>query len=841
MKKAKKKKLTKKTKRTLEKFGLDTKIVNKVVRTTEELVKDVPKYIIFRTKGDLFFEYSGVKLVLKKGKDYVSTISYFSELKRNIKKQPGVFEDPVEPSNITFIEKFRRYYGQDLTDKRLLVWRFGGIGDLIMIQPLIQYLKDKYPTCKITFATSFENVEILRCWPEGLIDNIVLIPFEAELLDNCDYHLTFEGTLERCNELKVETGVRMYAKVAGVDLDESIYQPKLIPDVRKNIDDYLLVDFSKLIVIQSRASTENRCISDDVLLQIINLLLERGFSVGLIDSYPNSQKIDNFLYSYKPYLFNGGCSIINLASYSKSLYDCVYMISKCLGVIAVDSAISHIGPALGKPTVGIYTSFLGETRLKSYKNTDWYNVSSHWNECGRCPCFYLAFQMKNCPFAKQGIFPKCTEAVDPRIVVKKLLNLLNMNDLPVLIEEVENLNELNSKYRDGSWCVVEKKEKVINKDEKNQTDVQYKSKDLLINSSAYYYKYQNDKNYFLKYKKAEFGKDVYYKGIDLSNKSLNIVRYLGIGDVLALQPIFKYIKKNYPTCKTYLTTSDKCIPIIKCWPNNLVDEIIQFQLEYDLDLLKNIDYYSYLNEEMFFVKVKDRKLKSSSLTENFMYFMKLEHDDLDDWIYTLNIEDDLVEDVKKSNVITDRCVTLNLTASVVFRLMHPSKIAEIISIFGDLGFTVYIVDRTENMSIYRNAIMAYRNKITKDASFVKFMDTYTKNDWKKVMAVIKAVNCTFVSDSGISHISAALNAPTFTIYTQTPNRLEKFNNRNVYSYVISDFWNNCNRCPCIYYTQRLYSCPYALNDKHPGCCLEAINVIDVMENFLNFYERSVNK
>ena len=77
---------------------------------------------------------------------------------------------------------YRPYKGEDLTNKKLMCWRTGGIGDILFLNPVLRYLKKKYPSSFLRVASgckqSLENV------PE--IDELYDMPFDAKLLEDMD-------------------------------------------------------------------------------------------------------------------------------------------------------------------------------------------------------------------------------------------------------------------------------------------------------------------------------------------------------------------------------------------------------------------------------------------------------------------------------------------------------------------------------------------------------------------------------------------------------------------------------------------------------------------------------
>lgn len=107
-----------------------------------------------------------------------------------------------QPYRRNFVDFFKRYEGQDLNGKNLLIFRLGGFGDIMFSQPIAKYLRKKYPDVVITYATLPLYKPLLVSWPEKLIDYMGDIPFEKGLLEKTDYHINFSGVQENCDEGK---------------------------------------------------------------------------------------------------------------------------------------------------------------------------------------------------------------------------------------------------------------------------------------------------------------------------------------------------------------------------------------------------------------------------------------------------------------------------------------------------------------------------------------------------------------------------------------------------------------------------------------------------------------
>lgn len=322
----------------------------------------------------------------------------------------------MKPYKKPFKYFFKRYKGNNLDHKNLLIWRMGGIGDIMFSQPICKYLKQTYPTCTITYATAPHIISLINCWPKGLIDRTISIPFRKEELLKSDYHLTFEGAIERCHEASRENCYDIFRMVSGLIFNPSEYPIELIPK-QYLIDKYRSIVPEKTISVQMRSSSRIRAMPSYIWRDIIKSLIEKGYNIGIMD-----EKSYDFVYETFKKEYNLQ-DIISFSKYSNSLEDGIAIMSLCIGSINIDSSFTHISAALNKPTIGIYGPFLGELRMKYYKTADWIN-SENYKECGQYPCFYHESELHNCPFARNLKPPGCLSSINPDLVVEKFLNLL---------------------------------------------------------------------------------------------------------------------------------------------------------------------------------------------------------------------------------------------------------------------------------------------------------------------------------------------------------------------------------------------------------------------------------
>ena len=93
----------------------------------------------------------------------------------------------------------RRYGGQDLTGKKVCIYRHTAYGDQLMISAVPRYLKTLYPTATVHL---YCDPMILDMWNGNpFLDNSALpIPIPFDVATAYDYHIFYEGMLENNGE-----------------------------------------------------------------------------------------------------------------------------------------------------------------------------------------------------------------------------------------------------------------------------------------------------------------------------------------------------------------------------------------------------------------------------------------------------------------------------------------------------------------------------------------------------------------------------------------------------------------------------------------------------------------
>ncbi len=315
----------------------------------------------------------------------------------------------------------KRYRGQPLQDKSLLIIREGGAGDLLFTTPTIRHLKEKFPTCKIGLACSPVYHSLFQHNP--LFEEISHHMLPIEIFNRYDYFVTFEGIVE--SDMNVAaTSVNAYDLFAEkFSVDFNTVTNKL-PSVIVDEDTIAFWDsvlptslaMSKKIGFQMRASSPIRSLPPIINAEIIQKLVEEGYTVFLIDSKQQRIDVDKFIGKFG---FNKG-QVINTANFSDNFERMAGIISKMDLIIGPDSSGLHIAAAFDIPIIGLYGPFRSALRIAHYNNAVGIDVMP--DKCGS-GCFRHTYDLCNFAHNLGKTYAPCWDLLDTDIVIDEAVRL----------------------------------------------------------------------------------------------------------------------------------------------------------------------------------------------------------------------------------------------------------------------------------------------------------------------------------------------------------------------------------------------------------------------------------
>ena len=261
----------------------------KEVANLEELREYPPNIVVAKAAKSLrFVQNHFKKQELKKKNIYVMGLGVFQQLQAD----PKFGSKFLKPATLKFKNIYCPYQGQDLTGKTLLVFRTGGIGDLLFIQPNLRYLKEKYPDCTIKFACGPQYQSMVETWE--CVDQVLDLPFALKELRSSDYHALFEGVIERCKLAHTANAYNLFSDWLGLNLPDELLIPEQKPKEEKvqfcleKLQEWG-VHPGKFFITQLRASSPIRTPRPEFWEKVINEATDRGYDVLITDN-PQQQK-----------------------------------------------------------------------------------------------------------------------------------------------------------------------------------------------------------------------------------------------------------------------------------------------------------------------------------------------------------------------------------------------------------------------------------------------------------------------------------------------------------------------------------------------------------------------
>lgn len=396
----------------LKQLGVDLEKL-KICENSLELRKNPPALVIAECVEDVVFTQGFRTQKLKKKQKYIMSLGIYKQLR--ITRGGNRI---LRPSGKKIESVYRPYIGQNLKNKKLLVSRTGGFGDLLFIQPNLIYLKEKYPTSKIIFSCAPQYVPMLQTWE--CVDELVSLPINFVTFSQADYHAIFEGLIERNLEAQKVNAYNLFSRWLGLDLPNELLVPKQKPkkekiqEVRNIINLNFNLFLEKFIVLQPRASSIIRSPREGFWVSLIEKLIEKGMKIIITDIPQKSDWIEKEIIGkiredYRDKVFN-------FSSYSKSMDYSIALVSLSEMCVATDSSIIHIAASLGKKIYGVYGPFPGEIRLTTYPNCKFVNGT-----CPISPCFTHGHNP--CQKSDSSGFSICYDSIDIEKTSEEIVEL----------------------------------------------------------------------------------------------------------------------------------------------------------------------------------------------------------------------------------------------------------------------------------------------------------------------------------------------------------------------------------------------------------------------------------
>jgi ADP-heptose:LPS heptosyltransferase len=160
---------------------------------------------------------------MEPGETYVMSGGFAKDVYDQVTRQfPGIAElDPVPAE-----QHYKRYEGQDLSGKTILIFRTGGAGDLMFLTPAMRYIKERWPDCTLIVSCYNKYLPLFAEHPH--VDEVRPYPVNLKWFDELDYQLCFEGLIEQNPASRTSNAVDLFCRAFGFDdVPEDRKQPIL--------------------------------------------------------------------------------------------------------------------------------------------------------------------------------------------------------------------------------------------------------------------------------------------------------------------------------------------------------------------------------------------------------------------------------------------------------------------------------------------------------------------------------------------------------------------------------------------------------------------------------------
>lgn len=136
---------------------------------------------------------------LQPGCAYIFNGKHADLIEKQAIAKHGAMAVDIDPERLEWV--YKKWDGEtDLDGKVILFWRTGGAGDLIEMDPLMQFIKRRWPTCKIILCCDVGYTSLFH--GAHHIDEVRPYPVQLAWLKEADFHQFFEAVVEENPDAK---------------------------------------------------------------------------------------------------------------------------------------------------------------------------------------------------------------------------------------------------------------------------------------------------------------------------------------------------------------------------------------------------------------------------------------------------------------------------------------------------------------------------------------------------------------------------------------------------------------------------------------------------------------
>jgi ADP-heptose:LPS heptosyltransferase/2-polyprenyl-3-methyl-5-hydroxy-6-metoxy-1,4-benzoquinol methylase len=257
------------------------------------------------------------------------------------------------------------------------------------------------------------------------------------------------------------------------------------------------------------------------------------------------------------------------------------------------------------------------------------------------------------------------------------------------------------------------------------------------------------KNLQALFKEEKSGLPPFYRGENLSGKTLLVVAQAAIGDALCMSPALREIKRRYPDCQLFVSISGRARPVLEKLP--YIDKLLPMPIP-----------YKFVSKANYMVKVIEMvntpQFDNLNLVEYFLWKCQV-----------FNAEDETPDVVVDENIVSElkplfdqikeasggkKVLLFHYLASSVHRSLPPKLLKEVEPFIEKEYVPVLCSLPSEDVTL-ELALEAYGITSVNLSSLMK--------DIRYLIAAVYLSDAVITADTATLHIAAGLKKPTVLI------------------------------------------------------------------------------
>lgn len=262
----------------------------------------------------------------------------------------------------------KRYGGQDLNGKTVVIYRHNAIGDQLIVSSVPAELKRRYPDATIHIYCS---PRVLNLWDGNpYIDGSALpIPIPFDIIKHprgYDYHIFYEGMLENNSEYDQECCYDdFFNYIQLFDVPPEMKKPC----IQLRPEDYMVFDAlglrrdMKYIVYHMSPNNRNRCYPPEHAKEVLTMLAKQFKDHYILVVGQDDAGEFDWIFKDQPK------KVVNMLSKTRTFRDLIPVVYHASLVIAPDSSVMHLAGAFDHvKCISLWGLFHPDDRVKYYAN-----------------------------------------------------------------------------------------------------------------------------------------------------------------------------------------------------------------------------------------------------------------------------------------------------------------------------------------------------------------------------------------------------------------------------------------------------------------------------------------